>query len=121
MNHLQRPNAKAARDNSIDDLARVACAHRVGLDDCESKITCLFRHCSSLEFYSAMLLKISGFLIFRSCFFGSLSIIVFSLHGRSPSATSRTTSRDVAPEGELRTRKNLTLLEQKPGAPTFIA
>src|SRR6266480_5539084 len=39
MNHFQRPNTKAARNNAIDNLARVARAHGVGLDDCESKIT----------------------------------------------------------------------------------
>src|SRR5439155_25699949 len=35
MNHLHGPNAKAAGDDSIDDLASVPRAHRVGFDDCE--------------------------------------------------------------------------------------
>jgi len=39
MNHLQRANAEASGDDSIDDFSGVAGAHGVGFDDCKSKIS----------------------------------------------------------------------------------
>jgi len=42
MNQLQRANAEAAGDDSIDDFSRVAGAHGVGFDNCKSKISNLF-------------------------------------------------------------------------------